>query len=311
MQPLVDGVYAALLTPRCTDGSLNYELLRAEAEFLMAAGIDGLVMNGATAEYPLARESEFEKVLEVVSKVAGKQRFLASVGGTDVSGSVRNGRLAMEAGARALLLPAPLFFRYQQADVEAYARYVADELKAPMLLYNLPQFANGYETGTADRLIRAEGPIVGIKDSSGSLDILRMLTKRGAEGVSRIVGNDSAFAQARREGVCDGVVSGIAGALPELLLLLGRTDLSTGAETFEAAANLLKELIEQLDAFPTPWALKFIAERRGLSPMGSSLPVTDARRAQADLLTAWVEGWWERLNAVSPVGPLEVAGCVA
>lgn len=311
MQALVHGVYAALLTPRREDGSLNYEVLRSEAEFLMAAGVDGLVMNGATAEYPLARECEFEKVLGVVGEVAGKQRFLAAIGGTDVSGSIRNGRLAMEAGARALLLPAPLFFRYQQEDVEAYARYVAGELKAPMLLYNLPQFSNGYETGTADRLIHPDGPIVGIKDSSGSLDILRMLTKRGADGVSRIIGNDSAYVQARREGICDGVVSGVAGALPELLLFLGRADLVADASAFNAVADLLAELIQQLDAFPTPWALKFIAERRGLCPMGSSLPITDARRAQGDLLSEWVEAWWSRLSAVAPVGSLEVAGCVA
>lgn len=311
MEPLVHGVYAALLTPRHADGSLNYEVLRAEAEFLMAAGVDGLVMNGATAEYPLARECEFEKVLGVVSEVAGKQRFLAAIGGTDATGSIRNGHLAMEAGAKALLLPAPLFFRYQQEDVEAFARYVAGELKAPTLLYNLPQFSNGYDVGTADRLIHAEGPIVGIKDSSGSLEILRMLTKRGADGISRIIGNDSAYVQARREGICDGVVSGIAGALPELLLLLGRADLNAEAGTFDAAAGLLAELIEQLDAFPTPWALKFIAERRGFCPMGSSLPITDARRAQAETLSAWVEAWWERLSAVAPVGSLEVAGCVA
>lgn len=311
MQPLVHGVYAALFTPIRDDGSLNREVLRAETEFLMGAGVDGLVMNGATAEYPLARESDFAEIVGIVSEVAGKGRFLASIGGTDVLGSIRNGRLAMEAGAQALLLPAPLFFQYGQQDVEAYARYVAGELKAPVLLYNLPQFANGYETETADRLIHRDGPIVGIKDSSGSLDILRMLTERGAEGVSRIIGNDQVFVQARREGICDGVVSGVAGALPELLLILGRADLVEDAAAFDGAAGLLAELIEKLNLFPTPWALKFIAERRGLGPLGSAIPLSDARRAQAELLCEWVEEWWQRLNAVAPVGPLEVAGCMA
>lgn len=310
-QPLVHGVYAALLTPRRADGSLNREVLRAGAEFLMGAGVDGLVMNGATAEYPLARESDFAEMIGIISKVAGNQRFLACVGGTDVAGSIRNGRLAMEAGALGLLLPAPLFFRYGQQDVEAFARHVAGEVKAPTLLYNLPQFANGYETETADRLIHRDGPIVGIKDSSGSLDILRMLTSRGSEGVSRIIGNDQVFVQARREGICDGVVSGVAGALPELLLILGRADLVADATAFDAAAGLLSELIEKLNLFPTPWGLKFIAERRGLGPMGSALPLTDARLAQAELLSEWLEEWWLRLSAVAPVGPLEVAGCVA
>lgn len=311
MQPLIHGVYAAIFTPRHEDGSLNRDVLRAESEFLMHAGVDGLVMNGATAEYPLARESEFAEIAGIVSEAAGAGRFLASIGGPDVNGSIRNGRLAMEAGAKALLLPAPIFFQYGQQDVEAYARHIAGALKAPMLLYNLPQFANGYEPETAGRLISREGPIVGIKDSSGQLDILRLLTKRGPEGISRIIGNDQVFADARREGICDGVVSGVAGALPELLLFLGRADLAIDRETFDAAAGLLAELIEKLNQFPVPWGLKFIANRRGLGPMGSALPVTDSRRVQAEQLGEWLEEWWSRLNGVAPLGPLEVAGCVA
>ncbi|MCZ2153139.1 MAG: dihydrodipicolinate synthase family protein [Bryobacterales bacterium] len=311
MKPLIHGVYAAIFTPRHDDGSLNRDVLRAESEFLMHAGVDGLVMNGATAEYPMAREAEFAEILGIISKIAGEGRFLASIGGPDMNGSIRNGRLAMEAGAKALLLPAPIFFHYGQQDIEAYARYIAGEVKAPVLLYNLPQFANGYEPETAGRLISAQGPIVGIKDSSGKLDTLRLLTKRGAEGVSRIIGNDEVFAAARREGICDGAVSGIAGALPELLLFLGRADLAVERAAFDAAAELLAELVGKLGQFPIPWGLKFIAERRGLGPMGSVLPLTEARRSQADQLGEWLEEWWTRLNAVVPLGPLAVAGCVA
>lgn len=310
MQPTVDGVYAALLTPRNGDGSLNREVLRAEAEFLIGTGVDGVVMNGATAEYPLGRECEFAEIAAIVGEVAGIGRFLAGIGGADVAGSIRNAEVAMAAGARALLLPAPMFFRYGQEDVEAYARHIASKVEAPILLYNLPQFANGYQPETALRLIQAVGPIEGIKDSSGSLDILRLLTERGAEGISRIVGNDQVFAQARREGVCDGVVSGVAGAVPELLVFLARADFASDGASFDAAATLLAELIEHLNVFPTPWGLKFIAESRGIGAMGSALPVAESRLAQAELLAAWLEEWWVRLRATVPAGPLMVEDCV-
>lgn len=311
MQSLVHGVYSALFTPRHADGSLNREVLRAGAEFILGAGVDGLVMNGATAEYALGRESDFAEILQIVSQVAGPGRFVAGIGSPDLSFTIRNGRLAMEAGARALLLPAPAFFRYAQQDVEAYALHVAKAVAAPVLLYNLPQFANGFEPDTVARLIQPGTGIVGIKDSCGTLDILRMLTARGDQGVSRIVGNDVVFAQARREGVCDGVISGVAAALPELLVYLGKADLQKDRDAFEAAVKLLDEVIVQLNPFPTPWGLKFIADRRGLGPLGSALPLSTARKTQAAALGEWLEAWWPRLAEVVPANSLAVPDCVA
>ena len=56
---------------------------------------------------------------------------------------------------------------------------------------------------------------LGIKDSSGSLDTVRMLT---AEGWGlRLIGNDEVLGKALEERVLDGVVSGVACVLPELI----------------------------------------------------------------------------------------------
>ena len=61
---------------------------------------------------------------------------------------------------------------------------------------------------TVRRLIVEVPNIIGIKDSSGSLEILRDLTTHGVEAC-RIIGNDSALVQAMEEKICDGVVSGV------------------------------------------------------------------------------------------------------
>jgi dihydrodipicolinate synthase/N-acetylneuraminate lyase len=59
----------------------------------------------------------------------------------------------------------------------------------------------------AGELIGACPSIRGVKDSSGSLDLLRVLTRSLPDAVC-LVGNDSALPQALREGICDGVISG-------------------------------------------------------------------------------------------------------
>lgn len=307
----VRGIYCALFTPRRADGSLDKEVLRSNAEFLLGAGLDGLVLNGATGEYLHSREEDFASLLQIVSETAGAGGFIAGIGGPDMSLSIRNGRMAMEAGALALLLPAPHFFRYGQEDLIAYVQHVVKAVNAPVLLYNLPQFTNGYDTATVLSLVSPGGRVIGIKDSSGSLDTLRALSEGGFSHASRIVGNDQVLVQARYEGISDGVISGVASALPELILYLGTADFEADPERYTAATALLDELIEQLAPFPVPWGLKFIAERRGLGDMGSVIPVAASRAVQVSHLTSWLEEWWERAGELIPLGPLAVAGRVA
>ena len=164
----------------------------------------------------------------------------------------------MEHGARALLLPMPHFFPYSQDDLYAFCAAAAGRLDAPMLLYNLPRFTTPLELETVRCLIDAVPNIIGIKDSSGSLAILGGLNS----GACRIVGDDSVLVAALDAGLCDGVVSGVAGVLPELTtFLFDRRD----SPAYPRAVELLTELIRHLSAFPVPWGLKLIAECRGIT----------------------------------------------
>ena len=297
----VHGVFAALFTPRAADGSVDIDVLQVHAEVLLALGVDGLVVNGASVEYLHAREGDFRRIFETVRAVTGPGRFIAGIGGPDFRRTIENGQFARDAGALSLLLPGPHFFPYEQQDVVAYVRKVADSVSAPVLLYNLPQFANGFDVSTAVDLILESGNIIGIKDSSGSLEILRALTARNNGSISRIVGNDAALVQARQEGVCDAVISGVAAALPELIRFLFHTSQVDEAHRYADAKALLDEVIVQLNRFPVPWGLKFLAEHRGMGQMGSPLPVSSARRVQADALATWLEEWWERAGKVIPL----------
>ena len=89
----------------------------------------------------------------------------------------------MDAGGRALLLPMPMFFRYEQQDLETFCSHLSGTLRAPCLLYNLPAFTNGLTVETIARLLRNEAFVVGVKDSSGVAANLDALA--GARGTTR------------------------------------------------------------------------------------------------------------------------------
>jgi 4-hydroxy-tetrahydrodipicolinate synthase len=287
---LISGVYAAVLMPRHADDAVDVESLAGLIRFLLSKGISKFAMNGATGESCLTTPEQLRTILATVQQAsAGKAEILCGVGAAGVARARELASIAEQAGVKGLLLPMPYFFPYQQEDLELFCREVAASTQLPILLYNLPQFTSGLEKETVRRLIVDVPNIIGIKDSSGSLEILRDLTQHGVDAC-RIVGNDSALAPALCEAVCDGVVSGVACALPEVILALYQSEPTDSAD-FVRVSALLREFILQLDLFPTPWGLKWAAEARGILRATFSQPVTEHRMEQSRALTAWLMEW--------------------
>jgi len=287
----VFGVYAAVLTPRHADDSVDVPALRKLIAFLMEQGISTFAMNGATGEFCLTTPEQLRLILTTVKDASkGKAQILCGVGAAGSTGAIELAAIAESEGVKALLLPMPYFFPYQQEDLDAFCRAVASSTSLPVMLYNLPQFTSGLSKETVRALITEVPNIIGIKDSSGSLEILGDLTAHGVDAC-RIVGNDSALAPAMLEGVCDGVVSGVACALPEVILALYAQAGNTGSAEFKTASLLLDEFIEQLNPFPTPWGLKWIAEARGVITAAFAQPVTAHRVAQSKAMAAWFAAW--------------------
>ena len=289
----ISGVFAALLTPRSAEGDVDVPALRNLVHFLMNSGISFFAVNGATGEFCLTTPAQLRTILSTVKAAsAGKARILCCVGSAGASQSVELARVAESEQVEGLLLPMPYFFPYEQEDLDLFCRRVAGSTHAPVLLYNLPHFTSGLDKKTVGVLISEVPNIIGIKDSSGSLDILHYLTLHGVPAC-RIVGDDAVLAPALRERVCDGVVSGIGGVLPEAILALYAQRSQIESEAFVSAERRIHEFIEHVKLFPYPWGLKWIAEARGVLQATFSLPITQHRLEQRQQLVAWFAGWIE------------------
>jgi 4-hydroxy-tetrahydrodipicolinate synthase len=287
-QPLISGVFTAMTLPRTDEGAVDLQQLTHHMEFLLKAGIDGVVLNGATGEYCLTSADELGAMLRCVREVGGEQmKLIAAVGAADTRETLLRVTAAESAGADGLLLPMPFFFPYQQQDLVAYAEEVAKHAKLPTLLYNLPSFTTPLEPLTTLKLVTEQPQIQGIKDSSGLLDTVRLLKDR-APKANRVMGNDSALHAALAEGLCDGVISGVSCVLPELMLALFRE----AAKDARSAHSLrlkaaLDEFIEWLVKLPVPWGLKVIAAERGLAKAEYPLPLSGARKELIQRFAIW------------------------
>jgi dihydrodipicolinate synthase/N-acetylneuraminate lyase len=285
---LLDGVSAAVLTPRTDTDAVAEVQFRHNLYFLLARGIRSFALNGATGEFCLTSPAQLERILANASPITDFDgQFVVGIGTPGYTTSVELGRMAADAGAKAVLLPMPYFFPYEQADLRAFVTRVADALSIPVLLYNLPQFTSAIAPQTSLQLIREHENIAGIKDSSGSLETLRLLTAEGVD-CCRIVGSDGALGRALKEGVCDGVVSGVACVLPELIQRVFAAGVSApGSVEFRAANDHLEALIEEINVLPVPWGLKVVSEERQLGPAKFALPIAPERQLQIAQLRTW------------------------
>ena len=288
------GVYAALLSPRASDGELDTTSFRRQVFELNKFGLRGYAINGATGEFTIVSDVDVHELVGIARQEAPESEILCGIGAGDLRLTVRRARVAQLAGAHAALLPMPSFFPYREDDLAAYISAVASSVELPILLYNLPQFTSGLHVDSVLSLFAKHANIVGIKDSSGSLDIVRAMTAAGLTH-RRLIGNDSALPTALVEGVCDGVVSGVACVLPELIFSLFAAGGQGGA--FETKRRLLNEFIDHLRPLPTPWGLKVTSAILHFTRESYPFPLSTAREVEVTELREWFRGWYKQTLA--------------
>src|SRR6476661_3337020 len=251
------GVIAAVATPVDADGRLNVKTFERLIDMLIGSGVDGVCLGGATSEYPNVAVADRRAAIEAAApRVPREKTLLVAIGAGSVRQVVELGRCAQAAGCRAVLLPMPMFFRYQQHDLAAFSYEVSRALAAPVLLYDLPEFTNGLEPSTVIALLNQEQFIVGIKDSSGSVDHLSTYAAaRDGRDWTLLVGHDQLFFDGLRVG-WNGTVSGIACFCPELPLAIDRGFARGDFERARALQTLLGEVAAELGELPVPWGIR-------------------------------------------------------
>ncbi len=294
------GVFAAAVTPHRLEGhEADIAGMLELVDFLAQSGVQGTVVLGSTGEFVHVKPSERERIVQFAVK-RSRVPIIAGVSHSTLDGALELASEAITSGAAALLLMPPHFFRYDQADVAEFYRRFSVEIgrtNVPMLLYNIPQFTSGIAFETARDLIDS-GRYAGIKDSSGDWDYFQQLAElRAQRKFTLFVGNDAIYPQARRAGA-DGVVSGCACAIPELLVKLDAAIVSGDAARAEMLTQLLGEFIAWTDRFPAPVAIKVATAARGLKVGPLAVPLGPEKCKALEEFQSWFKNWFPAILKV-------------
>jgi len=280
----IEGVFPAALTPRAegstaVDFAASLDLL----DFLEAHRVDGIALFGSTGEFPHFSIDDRTRLVGMAAKRV-RVPLLVNASHSTLEGAVQIGQEAAGAGAAAVLIMPPYYFRYGQEEIRAFCLQFAEQVDIPVYLYNIPFLTTELELQTSLDLL-ATGAFAGIKDSGGKWEHFEALQALAvSRGFSVLTGAEVLYSRMRRAGIA-GTISGVATVLPELLVAIDRR-VRAGQDTVQLDAYLA-DFAHRVLSFPFPIGVKEAAAVRGIKSGPNASPLGPDQTRHLEAFRAW------------------------
>ncbi len=286
------GVIVPMVTPfnRDADQTINYEAGEQLVEKLIAAGVSGIFTFGSNGEFHVCSADEridFSKF--VIEKVAGRVPVYVGTGACSTREAIEMSKRAEAIGADALSVINPYFMGISDAQVVNYYRMVAESVKIPVMLYNIPKSTGKNLSKEVVAEVAQIDNVKGVKDSSGNMDNLKDYVDAAAgNDVDVLVGSDGKISEAFKLGA-SGTVAGTANLITDVVVGLWRA-LEAGDEA--EAARLQAEIEPIRDVLhlgSTPQTLKRSLELAGIPVGPARFPVTEVAEGVDEKVIAMLD----------------------
>jgi dihydrodipicolinate synthase/N-acetylneuraminate lyase len=280
---MLRGALAAALTPLADGGeALDEPAFEPYVDFLATGGLDGLLALGTTGEGFLLPVSQRRRAAELFLDAAkGRLAVAVHCGAQSTVETVRLAAHAAEAGADAVAVIAPPYYRLDDAALAAHFEAAARACApTPFYVYEFER-VSGYAVPpeVVERLRGHVPNLAGMKVSDRPFERVRPYL---LDGLDVFVGAEPLVHEGLAAGAA-GAVSGLAAAFPELVA-------EAVHAPSEGVAARLGELRTALERFPYPAALKAVVAARGVA-MGEDVraPLRRLTNEERTELETWLE----------------------
>jgi dihydrodipicolinate synthase/N-acetylneuraminate lyase len=277
------GAIAAAATPLRDGGvRLDEPAFGPYADFLVGAGLDGVLAFGTNGEAVLLSVEERKRGLELwLSAVVGRALVAAHCGAQTTAETVALASHAAEAGADAVAVIGPPYFKLDPAAQHAHLRAAAAACAPlPFYVYEFEATAGyAFDTSMLVRLREESDNVVGMKVSDSPWNAFERYL---LDGFDIFVGPEALIHRGREAGAI-GAVSALASAFPAEVAAVVR-------DPTEAGAARLSGLRARMESFPRHAALKRVAGWRGVPLLPDVRPpLRDLDADEVSELEAWLE----------------------
>jgi dihydrodipicolinate synthase/N-acetylneuraminate lyase len=276
------GVFCALWTPTDRSGAVLWPALEHNLKFVTDSGIHGFMALGSTAEFP---HLTIPQRKEILARIARTQLpVIANVSDVSHRVAIDLALHAKQVGAVAIAVLPPWFFPASQPDLAEFFITIAKNSGMPLVLYNFPEVTGKkIEIDTIQR-VTGEVRVLAVKHSGADFsyhhDLLRLAQQHS---FSVLTGADTRLGKCLMMG-CSGTVSGLANAVPDVLVRLYNQ--VQKKETAPRECALMVELAERMAQIEFPFNVKAAIAARGYETGEAKNPVSSETFQRYETLLA-------------------------
>lgn len=210
------GIIPAMVTPLTADDTINERALRKLTNHLIAGGVHGVFAMGSQGEFWAFSADEKQRVWEVVVEETNRRApVYAGTAAITTRETIALTRVAEKVGVDAVSILTPFFVSPNEKELYDHYRAIAESTRLPILLYTNPARTNvKMSPGLLARLAEIEN-IVGIKDSSGDLELTAEYIRVAPPDFSVLMGRDTLILGALMYGA-KGAIAATGNVAPRL-----------------------------------------------------------------------------------------------
>ena len=286
-KPYFGRLLTAMVTPFNADGSINYEAGADFADWLLANGSDGLVVEGSTGEAATMDMDEKIKFMQnIVARVNGRAKIVAGAG-TNCTASTIDLVKKMEAcGVDGVLVDGPYYNKPTQEGYYQHFAAVAKATKLPIIVYNVPGRTGGnIAPETVARLAADFSNIVAIKEAAGNVAQTAELYRVLPENFSIYSGDDGLILPFLSVGAC-GLISVLANVngniLQQLMQAYSEGRVKDAADLNKVMVPLAKAMFIESNPIPIKAAVTKVTGIEAGAPRLPLTPISAAAEAKLD-----------------------------
>jgi 4-hydroxy-tetrahydrodipicolinate synthase len=261
------GVFTALVTPFKKNLEIDWRLYKKQLRLQIDAGVSGIIPCGTTGESPTLSIEEKKKLTQLALKEAKGSSTLVimGTGSNDTASTISLSKWASSAGADGLLIVTPYYNKPSQAGLVKHFLSIADEVKCPIMLYNVPGRTGVCMTaGTVAQCADHEN-IVSIKEASGNLglvseilDLTYHLRAPRKKSFTVLSGDDALFLPTLSIGG-EGIVSVYSNLFPNKLIEIEMAyrsgEVDKAAKIHQDCFPLMRDIFIESNPVPVKWIM--------------------------------------------------------
>ena len=282
----IRGIVPPMTTPFSAAGAIEEAAFRAEARFLLDAGVHGLAVAGSTGEgHALSTDEVCRLTAIAVEEADGHVPVIAGIIVDSTAQAIERGRAAAEAGAAALqVTPVHYLFRPDDAHMKEHFREMADAVASPIIIYNVVPWTYLSPELLVEIMTDIPG-VVGVKQSAGDLKLFADLMATAPEGARIMSAVDALMYPSFTLGA-HGAVAAILTAAPRACVTLWD---AVADGNHPAALDLHLRLLALWNAMiddNLPAAVKAALDFQGLEGSLPRRPMPAASNSQRNAIAA-------------------------